>query len=166
MFSKWLVNKKPFGLYAVYEWFTGIYTSIKFTQIKFIPIVEKRSIWIAKRLVLPTIPWGLGFKSLWRQNSAHDCMVLHLRESFNITFLLSWYDLNNYERDIKHQGPVVQSTVSLTSSLVVKMLTVLSTVSNSQVFLLKKKCKSYSHFFSKNIRVYAIFNDQFKRYVN
>ena len=22
------------------------------------------------------------------------------------------------------------------------------------------KCKSYSHFFSKNIRVYAIFNDQ------
>ena len=36
-------------------------------------------------------------------------------------------------------GPVVQSTVSLTSSLVVKMLTVLvSTMSNSQVFLLKK----------------------------
>ena len=47
------------------------------------------------------------------------------------------------------------------------MLTVLvSTISNSQVFLLKKNvssfctCKSYSHFFSKNIRVYAIFNDQ------
>ena len=39
------------------------------------------------------------------------------------------------------------------------MLTVLvSTISNSQVFLLKKK--SYSHFFSKNIRVYAIFNVQ------
>ena len=37
------------------------------------------------------------------------------------------------------QGPVVQSIVSLTSSLVDKMLTVLlSTVSNSQVFLLKK----------------------------
>ena len=41
-----------------------------------------------------------------------------------------------------------------------------STVSNSQLFLLKKnvssicKCKSYSHFFSKNISVYAIFNDQ------
>ena len=35
--------------------------------------------------------------------------------------------------------PVVQSVVSLTSSLVVKMLTVLvSTISNSQVFLLKK----------------------------
>ena len=41
----------------------------------------------------------------------------------------------------------------------VKMLTVLvSTISNSQVFLLK--CKNYSHFFSKNISVYAIFNDQ------
>ena len=65
-----------------------------------------------------------------------------------------------------HQGPVFQSVVSLTSSLVVKMLTILvSTISNSQVFLPKNvssicKCKSYSHFFSKNISVYAIFNDQ------
>ena len=49
----------------------------------------------------------------------------------------------------------------------VKMLTVLvNTISNSLVFLLKKnvssfcKCKSFSHFFSKNISVYAIFNDQ------
>ena len=44
----------------------------------------------------------------------------------------------------------------------VKMLTVLvSTISNSQVFLRKKcECKSYSHFFSKNISEYAIFNDQ------
>ena len=47
------------------------------------------------------------------------------------------------------------------------MLTVLvSTISVSQVFLLKKnvssfcKCKSYSHFFSKNISIYAIFNAQ------
>ena len=37
------------------------------------------------------------------------------------------------------QGPVVESIISLTSSLVVKMLTVLvSTISNSQVILLKK----------------------------
>ena len=36
-------------------------------------------------------------------------------------------------------GPVVQSIISLMSLLVVKMLTVLvSTISNSQVFLLKK----------------------------
>ena len=56
-------------------------------------------------------------------------------------------------------GPVVQSIVSLTSSLVVKMLTVLvSKISNSQVFLLKK-CECYSHFVSKNISIYAIFND-------
>ena len=67
---------------------------------------------------------------------------------------------------LKLQGPVVQSMVSLTSSLVVKMLTVLiSTISNSQVFLLKNessilKCKSYTHFISKNISIYAIFNDQ------
>ena len=37
------------------------------------------------------------------------------------------------------QGPVVQSIVSLMSSLVVKMLTALvSTTSNSEVFLLKE----------------------------
>ena len=66
----------------------------------------------------------------------------------------------------RYQGPVVQSVVSLTCSLVVEMLSVLvSTISNSQVFLLKNvssfcKCKSYSHFFSKNISIYAVFNDQ------
>ena len=42
----------------------------------------------------------------------------------------------------------------------VKMLTVLlGTISYSQVILLKK-CKCYSHFFSKNISIYAIFNNQ------
>ena len=41
--------------------------------------------------------------------------------------------------EVHFQGPIVQSIVSLTSSLVVKILTVLvSTMSNSQVFLLKK----------------------------
>ena len=39
----------------------------------------------------------------------------------------------------QHPGPVVQNIVSLTSSLVVKILTVIvSTISNSHVFLLKK----------------------------
>ena len=38
-------------------------------------------------------------------------------------------------RKLPYQGPVVQSIVNLTSSLVVKMLIVLiSTISNSQVF--------------------------------
>ena len=46
------------------------------------------------------------------------------------------------------------------------MLTALvSTLSNPQVFCWKNvssfcKCKSYSHFFSKNISIYAIFDDQ------
>ena len=54
------------------------------------------------------------------------------------------------------QGPVVQSIVSLISLLVVKISTVLvSAISNSQLFLLKKcECKSYSHFFSKKISAY------------
>ena len=67
------------------------------------------------------------------------------------------------EKQEKYLGPHVQSIISLTSSLVVKMLTVLVSKmsNNSQVFLLKTyECKSYSYFFSKNIRVYAIFNDQ------
>ena len=61
-------------------------------------------------------------------------------------------------------GPVVQSIVSQYSSFVVKMLTAINTISNSQVFLLKNVtnfCKNCSHFFSKNISVYAIFNDNF-----
>ena len=41
--------------------------------------------------------------------------------------------------EIRCLGPVVQNIVSLTSLVVVKMLTVLvSIISNSQVFLLKK----------------------------
>ena len=46
------------------------------------------------------------------------------------------------------------------------MLTVIiSAKSDLQVFLLKNvssfcKCKGYSHFFSKNISVYALFNDR------
>ena len=72
-------------------------------------------------------------------------------------------DLNSRN---KVQGSFVQSIVSLTSSLAVKMLTVLvSTISDSQLLLLKNvssfcKCKRYSHFFNKNISIYAIFNYQ------
>ena len=53
---------------------------------------------------------------------------------------------------------VVQSIISLMSSLVVKILAVLgSTVSYSQLFC----CKGYSYFFfNKNISVFAIFYHQ------
>ena len=47
----------------------------------------------------------------------------------------------------------------LTSPLVVKVLTVLvSTISNSQVFLLKINLSSFCK--CKNINVYTVFNDQ------
>ena len=69
--------------------------------------------------------------------------------------------------DRSSQGPVVQSIVSLTSSLVVKMLTVLESTMSYLIGIFAEKnvssfCKgkSYSHFFSKNISIYAIFNDQ------
>ena len=64
------------------------------------------------------------------------------------------------------QGPVVQSVVSLTSSLVVKMLTVLvRIISNSHELLLKKMWVAFAnakvtHIFSAKILVYAIFDDQ------
>ena len=52
------------------------------------------------------------------------------------------------------QGPVVQSVVSLTSSLVVKMLTVLvSTIPNSQVFFAEKNAKA-THIFSAKLLAY------------
>ena len=48
-------------------------------------------------------------------------------------------NLSSHQSASEDLGPVVQSVISLTSSLVVKMLTVLvSTISNSQAFLLKK----------------------------
>ena len=86
--------------------------------------------------------------------------------SCTINRIYMYITLDGRSRD---QGPVVQSVVSLTSSLVVKMLTVLvSTISNSEVrwyFCWKNvssfcKCKSYSHFFSKNFSAFAIFIDQ------
>ena len=51
------------------------------------------------------------------------------------------------------QGPVVQSVVSLTSSLRVIYLTVLAdSIYNILIFFAEKMCKSYSHFFSKKFQ--------------
>ena len=67
--------------------------------------------------------------------------------------------INFHKSYVADLGPVVQS--SLTSSLVVKMLTVLvSIIPNSQMFLLKKnvssfcKCKRATHIFSGKILAY------------
>ena len=52
-----------------------------------------------------------------------------------------------------HQGPVVQSVVSLTSSLRVISLTVLAdSVYNILIFFAEKNVSSYSHFFSKKFQ--------------
>ena len=70
-----------------------------------------------------------------------------------VCLVIMAYNLPTVSSLLKHLGPVVQSIVSLTSPLVVKMLTVLvSTISNSQVFLLIKceqLLQSYSHFSAK-----------------
>ena len=75
------------------------------------------------------------------------------------------YYVSSIMRTTKVLGPVVQRIVSLSSSLVVKMLIVLvSTISNSKVFLLEKcerllQMQKLLTFFSKKFNVYAIFND-------
>ena len=65
------------------------------------------------------------------------------------------------------QGPILQSIVSVTSSLMTNSLTVVAEIfSNTLIFLLQKceyllHCKSYPHFFQqKNINVFAIFQDR------
>ena len=92
-------------------------------------------------------------------------MIVQCKTMSTVFYFYNWngFALSNQLLKEKYQGPVVQSVVSLISSLVVKMLTVLvSKISNSQVFLLKHVSSfcNYSHFFSKNISVYAIFNDK------
>ena len=58
---------------------------------------------------------------------------------------------------VVNHGPVVQSIVSLTSSLVVKMLFVLvSTIFNSHVLLLKKNVSSFCK--CKNAKATNIFS--------
>ena len=77
--------------------------------------------------------------------------------------VLNWSHLLEFIYSIpcSLQGPVVKSIVSLTSSLVVKMLTVLvSTIFNSQVFFAEKnvstvcKRKATYIFFSAKILAY------------
>ena len=65
-------------------------------------------------------------------------MVLPYTELLIITPSLSPY-VNKVERDVKHQGPVVQSIVSLTSSLRVISLTVLAdSIYNILIFFAEK----------------------------
>ena len=65
--------------------------------------------------------------------------MIHCTESLLIAPSLSEYDLNNVERHVKYQGSVVQSIISLTSSLMTNSLTVVAKVfSNTLIFLLQK----------------------------
>ena len=68
--------------------------------------------------------------------------LLKKKSTMSTHNMFLWTNKKKYQQfsgAIIDLGPVVQSIVSLTSSLVVEMITVLvSTISNSQVFLLKK----------------------------
>ena len=65
--------------------------------------------------------------------------------------------------NLQQQGPVVQSIVSLMSSLRVISLTVLAdSIYNILIFFAEKAthCKSYSHFFSKNFQHVCVSLDE------
>ena len=55
-----------------------------------------------------------GFESLYKRNSAHDCMALHCTEPNIITLPSSLYDLNNVERDVTHQTIIILIVHELT----------------------------------------------------
>ena len=96
-----------------------------------------------------------GFKRTTQADQGFRCPHIDLLDATENSSLHQspWLD---YMAPLADLGPVVQSIVSLMSSLVVKMLTVLvSTISNSQVQMQKLlvssvcKSKSYSHFSAK-----------------
>ena len=125
--------------------------------------------------LFPENKWACSQKSLGRPQQYADmsqrldkaCFSSNLPYSLTIKAThrsprpaCNWKKISTFT----DQGPVVQSIVSLMSLLVIKMLTVLvSTISNLQVFCWKMWvafAKATHIFFSKNISVYAIFNDQ------
>ena len=83
---------------------------------------------------------GPRIESCWRGTSSHDCTALHCTEPLLSPFY-HLDDLNNFEWDVKHQGPVVQSIVSLTSSLRVISLTVLADSIHNILIFFAEKCE-------------------------
>ena len=64
----------------------------------------------------------------------------------SLPFSFFWFSACSVFPKATFQGPVVQSIISLTSSLLLKMLTVLvNTISNSQVFLLEKMWVAFAN---------------------
>ena len=93
--------------------------------------------------------WGatLHFQNYWR-------LVPATPPHTHILFLCLWHDI--------HQGPVVQSIVRLTKSLVNDSLSLLVRLKSSVlIFLLKNceellHCKSSSHFFCKKWQCFYV----------
>ena len=56
---------------------------------------------------------GPGFESHWRQNSAHNYTMCHCTEPFIIILPPAWYDLNDVERDAKHQVIIINLHMTL-----------------------------------------------------
>ena len=93
--------------------------------------------------------------------------MFSLNTRLDISFNVSFEEKHSYFLSGKpNQGPVFQSIVRLTGSLMTNSSTVVAKLfSNALIFLLLKceslfQCKSYSHFFSKNINRFVIFQDR------
>ena len=77
--------------------------------------------------------YGVSLKDFLMGPDCYAMLIIALDKN-DIKIIFSYFS-----KKISSLGPVCQSIVSSTSSLMVKMLTVLvSTISNTQVFLLKK----------------------------
>ena len=77
---------------------------------------------VAEWLGLPTSDHEVLCSNLTGGRIQLMIMVLYCTEPFISTLLSSQYDLNNAERDVNHQGPVVQNLTKLLANMTLKFL--------------------------------------------
>ena len=82
-------------------------------------------------------------ESLWRRNSPYDCTVLLCTEPFSVTLSSFQYDLNNVERDVKHQIVIIIINIKKTTTYVNPSL------AEHDMPCLRKQCRSRSVGFLK-----------------
>ena len=128
-----------------------------------------RAVWSESSLGACRIANDSRVCSCWQQRLLSDCV--DAQDDLSLPWAPMSAGTCTFSRVTTHilQGLVVQSVVNLTSSFAIKILTVLvvRTISNLQDWhTCWRNVSSFANakathiFFSKNISVYAIFNDQ------
>ena len=78
---------------------------------------SNREDWVVEWLTLPISDQWSRVQITLSRNSAYDCIALHCTEPFIITLPSSQYDLNNVERDVKHQTTIIKTTPTEEASM-------------------------------------------------